>query len=379
MKGSIQLGWILGLTFGVACGEDSGAVLREDGGNSQMPADQGSEPVDGGATRADMGRTDAGRGPMDGGTDPEPPCVAPGEMGACTLQEFPGRPYLVWVPAVAAGERLPVVLAFHGGAGNPLSGARNTCPGGGLEEPGCLHAVGNREGFITVYPSGTESALGPTRRIWNAGGGADGWACVGFCDPSIDEAGYIGAVLDDLASDLPVDLDRVYATGLSNGAAVVHRLGCELADRLAAIAPIGGGNQFATSADCTPSRPMPILYIHGTADACWLYEGGPIACGSGMNPDPAVSVGQSMAGWAERNDCRGEPETLPGPNPVDDGIEVVEHRWRDCEAPTRHFEVVGGGHTWLGGNQYLPADQIGPRFPDVTNQDLWDFFEAHRL
>ena len=69
----------------------------------------------------------------------------------------------------------------------------------------------------------------------------------------------------------------------------------------------------------------------------------------------------------------------PGPERVDDGIEVSELRWLGCEAPTRHFRVLGGGHTWLNGAQYLPVSRIGPRFPDVTNEDLWSFFEDLRL
>jgi polyhydroxybutyrate depolymerase len=328
-------------------------------------------------TTADVGRD--GGPPRDGSASGDPPCVRPGGHGECILAEFPNRPYRLWVPPQAEDGLVPVVLAFHGGGGNPESGAENTCPGGDPSEAGCLHEVGFRRGFATVYPSGTVSALGPKRRIWNAGGGRNGWACVGFCDPSIDEAAYIGAILDELAVDSKVDLTRVYATGLSNGAAVVHRLGCELADRITAIAPIGGGNQFATSAACTPSRPMPILYVHGTADGCWPYEGGPIACSSNMNEDPVVSVDRSMRVWADRNGCDGETVMRPGPERVDDGIEVSELRWLGCEAPTRHFRVRGGGHTWLNGAQYLPVSRIGPRFPDVTSEDLWSFFEDLRL
>jgi hypothetical protein len=120
---------------------------------------------------------------------------------------------------------MPVVLAFHGGGGHAQAGALSTRPDGDLADAECLHAVCLhavclRIGVATVYPNGTVGPRGSNNRTWNGGGGG-GWACVGFCRADIDEAGDIRAVLDDLASWLPVDADRVYAVGRSNGGAVV--------------------------------------------------------------------------------------------------------------------------------------------------------------
>jgi len=320
------------------------------------------------------------------------PCVDPGENGECALADHPARPYRVWVPTTAGDTPLPVVIALHGGSGNALAGATSTCPEGDLDDPGCLHAVGEREGFVTVYPNGT--AIMGNRRIWNGGGGGErpegeDWACIAACDEAlagspvyvgdVDEAAYLTAVLDDLAAWVPIDRQRVYAVGLSNGGVVAHRLGCVLADRVAAIATIGASNQYATSAPCAPSRPMPVLHVHGTEDGCWRYDGGPIVCQSPDNTRPALGVIASMEGWAERNGCTGGPVTTDGPERLDDGIRVEEDRWTGCAAPTRHLRVIGGGHTWLGGRQYLAESVIGPSYPDVTNGDLWTFFAEQRL
>jgi len=355
-----------------------------DNDSAPMTADSGPDLDSGDAA------SDAADAAPDAGL--RPPCVDPGDDGECPVAGYPARPYLVWVPTSAGDEPLPVVIALHGGSGNARAGAASTCPEGDLSDPECLHAVGEREGFLTVYPNGT--AITGNSRVWNGGGGGErpggeDWACIAACDEAlagrpfyvgdVDEAAYVTAVLDDLAAWVPVDRRRVYAVGLSNGGVVAHRLGCVLADRIAAIAAIGASNQYATSAACTPSRPMPVLHIHGTEDGCWQYGGGPIVCQNPDNTRPALGVAASMEGWAERNGCTGGPVTSDGPERVDDGIRVEEERWTGCAAPTRHLRVIGGGHTWLGGRQYLEEAVIGPSYPDVTNGDLWTFFSEQRL
>ena len=357
-----------------------GAVFDAAGGLDGAFADAAINPRDGGAVSDATIEPDTGvrsDGDMaNDGDDGRSPCVSPGASGECPVEGFIDRPYTVYVPAHDDSAPLPVVMAFHGGGGNASAGAASTCPDGDLADPECLHNVGARRGFVTVYPNGTPGPRGPEQRIWNAGGGQNGWACVGFCRDDIDEAGYVVAVLDDLASWLPIDGDRIFGAGLSNGGAVLHRLACELADRFAAVAAIGAGNQFATSANCTPSRPIAVLHVHGTADGCWPYEGGPIVCANPNNTAPVVSVEQSMTDWAARNGCVQGATTVDGPNRVDDDVRVEEDRWSGCAAPVRHYRAIGGGHTWLGGRQFLPVNVIGPPYPDLSNEDLWSFFQV---
>jgi polyhydroxybutyrate depolymerase len=51
---------------------------------------------------------------------------------------------------------------------------------------------------------------------------------------------YFRALLDDIDGSVAIDRTRVFATGISNGGAMSHRLGCKLSDRIAGIAPVGG-------------------------------------------------------------------------------------------------------------------------------------------
>ena len=90
----------------------------------------------------------------------------------------------------------------------------------------------------------TPALIGPLRpyrpiaaetvaRAWNAGS-----CCGSPARTPIDDIGFVLAVLDAVAAEYNLDPDRVYATGFGNGGMMAYRLGCEAADRFAAIAPV---------------------------------------------------------------------------------------------------------------------------------------------
>ena len=143
-------------------------------------------------------------------------------------------------PAQAPGTRLPVVLVFHSAYSN----------GPGAEIQTGMTSVDNRNGFITVYPTA----------------GSQYWTLSGRRD--VD---FTKALLDWLDDALCVDDSRIYATGVSNGASMVSRLGCLLSDRIAAIAPVAGDDRLP--AGCQPTRPVSVLEIHGSDDGSVSYSG----------------------------------------------------------------------------------------------------------
>ena len=91
-----------------------------------------------------------------------------------------------------------------------------------------MHTVADEKGFIVVSPGGVANS-------WNGGN------CCGtsFFD-LVDDVKFISDLLDNIESTYCVDKKRVFATGMSNGAFLTHRLGCELSHRIAAIAPVAG-------------------------------------------------------------------------------------------------------------------------------------------
>ena len=304
-----------------------------------------------------------------------------------TLAGWADRDYDLVLPAShVCGQPIAVVLVLHGGGSNKEGMRKLTCPGGDLANPGCLHRVAAAAGMAVVFANGTNAPGGKLIdadgvRTWNAGGGQNGTICVsGYaCNQGIDDIAYVHALLADLSSHVVVDPKRVFATGFSNGGAMAQRLACQAADAFAAVAPVSGENQFALGG-CTPSRPVAVLDIHGSLDACWPYVGGNGGC---IETGLYVSVDSTLAGWAARNGCVPAPHAteLPPIAGANDGTSVVRLDYDDCDAGGElvHLEVVGNGHFWPRGYAYASGTLVGGvmSLQLDTGQAVVDFFAGH--
>src|SRR4051794_10686067 len=184
-------------------------------------------------------------------------------------------------PAVTTGTVLPLVLVFHGGGGE------------GKQMPALtgMNGIADREGFVAAYPDGID-------RNWNDGRFSQAITTQRF---NLDDVGFVSALIDELATTLPIDRSRVFATGISNGGMFSQRLGCELADKVAAIAPVAGSLSELLVPGCAPARPMPVLMIHGDADPLVPWNGGPVA-GSG-NRGRVLSVADTVSRWVALDGC----------------------------------------------------------------------------
>ncbi len=314
------------------------------------------------------------------------PCAETASAGSamtCQVAGYDDRSYDVLVPDGYDGEPVPVLLVLHGGGGNRYGALRGACPDADLDDPECLHLRALARGFAVVAPDGTKGAVG-NFRTWNSGGGVDNYRCTSglACEKDVDDVGYVRDLIADVAGRLNVDRARVFATGISNGGAMSHRLGCELSDEVAAIAPIGGAMQLTVSHECAPERAVPVLHVHGSEDPCWRFEGGVPECSSWIVGQPGkehVPVRRSMDEWAAINSCEGEPVETSLPDTTEDGTTSVLLTWPGCDADTELLRIDGGGHTWPRGWQYLSEDTIGRVPQDWGNDLLLDWFEAHPM
>jgi polyhydroxybutyrate depolymerase len=279
------------------------------------------------------------------------------------------RHYVVVVPKVTSRTPLPaVVLNFHGAGAN----AREQ------QKYSRMDLAAAREGFIAVYPDGT----GPVRDrflTWNAG------ACCGSAQAAqVDDVAFVRALLDDLEKRIAYDRARVYATGLSNGAMMSYRLAAEMADRIAAIAPVAGAMVLSRIA---PSRPVPVLHIHSVDDGRALYEGGlaaPFAAMLGNSRVLHPPVEEKLAEWARVNGCSGA--LVPGERrewkvSTEGSLHAaLRLGYTGCKAETALWKLSGAGHVWPGGIlDYLPW-LLGPgtRVIDAS-EEAWRFFSRHRM
>jgi polyhydroxybutyrate depolymerase len=279
---------------------------------------------------------------------------------------------------------LPVIFALHGGGGRKEGFGPMTCADGDEADPSCLAKVANEKGFVLILPDGTESKL--NLRTWGATEKSTDFQCVYACEQNIDDISYFKTLMDHVAKLVPVDPQRVFFTGFSNGGEMSHRVACDLSDRVAAIAAVGGANMIALTGTCAPSRPIPVLQIHGKADPCWKFDGGVGTC-PGQPEGAYGSVVESTIGtvekpgWAIRNGCMVDmPDVVALPDDVSDGTTAEKQTFAGCQADVQFVTITNGGHTWPGGDQYLDADTVGLVSKDfIASEMIVDFFAAHSL
>jgi polyhydroxybutyrate depolymerase len=215
---------------------------------------------------------------------PLPPgaCVTAGAVGQayapgvnCRVVEVDGfrRRFEVYVPhrRPVTGSRAPVVFMFHGSSG---TGERFLRISGWRQQA-------ERAGLVAVFPTGLRYRVLDSGRLstkWNdgklatevdlderpAGYPADApWPA--------DDLGFTDAMLADLEAELPVDDQRIYASGFSNGANFTARLALERSTVFAAAAYVAGALQIPE----TPARRIPLYMAAGTLDDRILEKTGP--------------------------------------------------------------------------------------------------------
>ena len=263
------------------------------------------------------------------------------------------RTYLLHVPP-GPREKRPLVVLLHGRLGTGAGEAR-------LSD---FDPIADSVGALVAYPDGI-------RRSW-----ADGRLGTPADKRGIDDVGFFRALVADVAAREPVDSSRIYVAGMSNGAFMTERLACDASDLIAAAGVVAGTLSDSLAARCRPTRPVPVMLMNGTADPLVPYGGGDLSGGRGHT----LSVAETVAHWASWNGCAAAPASRILPDTAHDGTTVTEERYGHCRdrADVVELTITGGGHTWPGGPQYLPARFIGPASRNLDgSRTLWTFFSEH--
>jgi polyhydroxybutyrate depolymerase len=192
---------------------------------------------------------------------------------------------------------------------------------------------------------------------------------------------FFNQMCDYMITNHSVDGARIYATGISNGGFMSSRLGCELSNRIAAIAVDAATIEATTIAPgCKPSRPVPVIYIHGTTDPLVPFTGGVMTAG-GTAGGTVLSHSQAVDKWVTINGCNNIPTITDLPDIANDGTTIKQ---RVYSGGTNGSEVVSyviqnGGHTWPQGYQYLPEEVIGKTSQDMNACEvIWAFFKRFK-
>jgi polyhydroxybutyrate depolymerase len=252
-------------------GVGKGGAPAVAGGAGKGGGAAGSAGAGGGAAGAATGGSGGGKSGGD-----TTPCTSAGSIKAgdsLHMLTVGGNeyPFNIHVPASYDGmKRMPMLFDFHGLGGNENQ----------MQRLSGWAAVGDTEGFITVFPGGPDNG-------WNAGG---------CCTDTPSDVDFVKEAIKYMSTNGCIDAKRVYDSGCSNGGAMSYRLACEAADVIAAIAPVDfdcvvGGR----CGNCSPARPITEIQFRGTNDSAVPY--------SGAEPN--------FEKWGEINQCTGGPEALP--------------------------------------------------------------------
>lgn len=270
----------------------------------------------------------------------ETPTPAPDESPSDTISvELDGRPFRLYVPdSYDEAEPAPLVIGLHGFTSDSAE----------MESYFRLAAQAEVRGFLYAMPDGTTDRGG--EQFWNATN-----ACCDRYSSGVDDSSYLSDLIEAVQGEYSVDSDQVFLIGHSNGGYMSHRMACEHADQITAIASLAGV-LWADPARCTPSRPVSVLQIHGTADGTVQYAGGAFGAGSSY-PGAEATVAQ----WREHNGCADVPETtelaLDLDSAVRDTETTVTSYTEGCEDGSRVvlWSMEGSGHVPALTDAFTPA------------------------
>lgn len=274
------------------------------------------------------------------------------------------RTYLVHLPKKYISQNnYPLVIALHGGGGTAKSFNRST--------RGRFNDLADEENFILVYPQGV-------KRSWNDNNKRD---TLGKARKlNIDDVGFIKKMIENLEVDYAVDSNNIFACGISNGGLMSLTLATELPENIKAIGMVASNFSAEQLTVMQKAKPFSMIMIHGTSDPIFPYSEGEIKVFK-QRRGRVIGVRKSIAFLCaiNGNQTTGLVRALPDLATLD-GCTSEQIVYPNLVNPNYKIElinVIGGGHTWPGGTQYLPKKLIGRVSRDFNACDaLWEFFEG---
>lgn len=262
------------------------------------------------------------------------------------------RWYRIDLPANPKGA--PLILALHGGGGNPDQFAAAS---------GFARAA-TRAGFAVALPAGT-GRRDDRLLTWNGG-----YCCGSAQRRGVDDVAFLKQVIKDASERFGVDGSGVYLTGMSNGSIMSETFAAQNPDLVRAVAGVAG--TMDTSRVRVQGK-VPALIIHGTADTMVPYAGrqGDTSLTRTNFASVESVVKAFLAPW------RGVlSETSRSIDRKDDGtaVLVTDYQARG-RVVLRLMTVEGGAHHWPGGRK---ARQSGGKTQEIdANAEILKFFALH--
>lgn len=278
------------------------------------------------------------------------------------------RTYFVHLPeSYSSKSAAALVILLHGGGG--LARRMLAFTGFG--------PLSEKYGIVILAPDGVD-------RHWNDGRVETGYRAH---DEKIDDVGFIAALIKKMEHEYNIDQNRIFVTGISNGAMMSYRLGLELPAKIAAIAPVVGAMpeplaaQWKSQGNKMLSPRVPAIIFNGTDDPLVPFNGGEVHL-IRKKLGTVLSVPVTAQLWAALNGCGEKPKISSVPV-SDQDMKISKTVFSNTSNNTEVvlYAISGAGHTWPGpepGAQYLPPRLIGRACHGLNATELiWTFFESH--
>lgn len=259
------------------------------------------------------------------------------------------RTFLLHLPPIAATQRVPLVLLFHGdgGSGNEIMASSR------------MNEYADARGVAIAYPNGT-GFLRYALLHWNA------VTCCGYgVIHSVDDIRFADTLVAMLIHEAPVDSTRIYAAGFSAGGMLALRLACESSRQFRAVVDVAG---VMPDTSCTPAHPVSVMFFQGRKDkdlrsefTTLLRRGHPFA----------TSLEAALRFWARRDGCA--PRSTR-----DSTVAFTLERSTSCPTPlaVQLYTISGHPHAWPGAgrNWFFEPD---PARVVKASPLILDFFAEH--
>lgn len=255
------------------------------------------------------------------------------------------RSYILHIPkSFSLEKKVPLIIVLHGGGGNAQS----------AEWDSVMSAQSEKDGFVVAYPNGF-------MRTWNAGR-----CCGGARFQDINDVEFVRQIILKLEHQLGVDPDRIYVTGLSNGGMLSYRIGSELGDMVAAIAPVEG---CMYELESKSDIPVSVIAFHGMEDKIVKYNGGiGWVCGYQINATP---VAPTIEYWIKRNHCDATPIREQTGKLIKELYSNGNNGTEVCL-----YSLTDGKHAWPGGRRAAVIFDKPRKYVSAT-EVMCEFFWAH--
>ncbi len=206
------------------------------------------------------------------------PC---GQDAPCTLEN--GDYHLITPPDWDGTTPLPALVFFHG----HNSKASMVFRSGGLNKDFV------EEGYLLIAPNG-EARAETGIRAWPAR----------VTSTARDDVAFTLAVIEDAARQVPIDRDRVYASGFSAGGSMAWMMGCYAGETFAGIVSVSGALRRPIPEATCPGGAFNLLQIHGFGDGQVPFEG------RGIRDWHQGDLFEALGLLRETNQCRSNPDEI---------------------------------------------------------------------